>query len=239
MAEHWVSLGAEWLHVVNLDGAFGQAFSTGLGRASPNLRVVKEIAGSKFRVPTPNSQPPTLRLGSGQASNLQVQLGGGLRTLSDIEAALELGVARVILGTVAVTEPSLVAEAVRRFGAHRIVVGIDARSGKAATHGWREVTSVLATELALGMKDVGVERLVYTDIARDGMLSGVNIQATGELAQCTGLKIIASGGVSSLDDVRRLKGIESSGVEGVIIGQALYTGALELREAIEIAGARC
>lgn len=211
MAEHWVSQGAEWLHVVNLDGAFGQA--------SSNLRVVEEIISS-------NLQPPT--------SNLQIQFGGGLRTLADIEGALEVGLARVILGTVAVEEPSLVADAVNRFGADRIVVGIDARRGQVATHGWQEVSSVAAAELALRVKELGVERIVYTDIARDGMLSGVNVEATRELAQCTGLKIIASGGVSSLDDVRRLKESEASGVEGVIIGQALYSGALELRDAIQI-----
>ena len=169
------------------------------------------------------------------AMGIPVQLGGGLRTVADIEGALELGLARVILGTVAVKEPSLVAEAVNRFGAESIVVGIDARKGKVATHGWQEVSSVAATELALRVKALGVERIVYTDISRDGMLSGANVEATGELAQRTGLKIIASGGVSSLDDVRRLKDTETSGVEGVIIGQALYSGALELREAIVIA----
>jgi phosphoribosylformimino-5-aminoimidazole carboxamide ribotide isomerase len=211
MAEHWVSQGAEWLHVVNLDGAFGQA--------SSNLRVVGEIISSNLQPPTPN---------------LQIQFGGGLRTMAEIEAALELGLDRVILGTVAVREPSLVAEAVQRFGAERIVVGIDARKGNVATHGWQEVSSVAATELALRVKALGVERVVYTDIARDGMLSGVNVEATRELAQRTGLKVIASGGVSSLDDVRRLKEVEASGVEGVIIGQALYSGALELREAIQI-----
>ena len=209
MAEHWASQGAEWLHVVNLDGAFGQA--------SSNLRVVEEITA---------------------VVGIPIQFGGGLRTMADIEGALELGLTRVILGTVAVKEPSLVAEAVQRFGANRIVVGIDARKGKAATHGWQEISSLAATELALRVKELGVERVVYTDIARDGMLSGVNVEATRELAQRTGLKVIASGGVSSLDDLRRLKEAEASGVEGVIIGQALYSGALELREAIELAATR-
>jgi phosphoribosylformimino-5-aminoimidazole carboxamide ribotide isomerase len=206
MAEHWVSQGAEWLHVVNLDGAFGQA--------SSNLRVAEEMTA---------------------AVGIPVQFGGGLRTMADIEGALKLGLARVILGTVAVEEPSLVAEAVKRFGAESIVVGIDARKGKAATHGWQEVTSVTATELALRVRELGVERVVYTDIARDGMLSGVNVEASGELAQRTGLWVISAGGVSSLDDLRRLKETEASGVEGVIIGQALYSGALELREAIVVA----
>jgi phosphoribosylformimino-5-aminoimidazole carboxamide ribotide isomerase len=219
MAEHWASQGAEWLHVVNLDGAFGQA--------SSNLRVVGEMISSNLQpFGYAQARPPT--------SNLQIQFGGGLRTMADIKGALELGLARVILGTVAVEDPSLVAEAVQRFGAERIVIGIDARKGKVATHGWQEVSSIAATELALRVRELGVERVVYTDIARDGMLSGVNVEATRELAQRTGLKIIASGGVSSLDDLRRLKEVEASGVEGVIIGRALYSGALELREAIQI-----
>jgi phosphoribosylformimino-5-aminoimidazole carboxamide ribotide isomerase len=223
MAEHWVSQGAEWLHVVNLDGAFGQASSPSLsppqlwGGSSKNLRAIGEITA---------------------AVGIPVQFGGGLRTMADIEVALGLGVDRVILGTVAVEEPSLVAEAVQRFGAERIVVGIDARKGKAATHGWQEVSSVTAAELAFRTKELGVERVVYTDIARDGMLSGVNVEAVRELAQRTGLKVIASGGVSSLDDLRRLKEAEASGVEGVIIGQALYSGALDLREAIELVATR-
>jgi phosphoribosylformimino-5-aminoimidazole carboxamide ribotide isomerase len=219
MAEHWVSQGAEWLHVVNLDGAFGQASSPPLsppqlwGGSSKNLRVAGEIVA---------------------AAGIPIQFGGGLRTMADIEGALELGLTRVILGTVAVKEPSLVADAVKRFGAERIVVGIDARRGQVATHGWQEVSSMAAPELALEVRDLGVERVVYTDIARDGMLSGANVEAVKELAQRTGLRVIASGGVSSLNDVRRLKEIEASGVEGVIIGQALYGGALELREAIQI-----
>jgi len=213
MAAHWVIQGAEWLHVVDLDGAFG--------RASSNLRMVKEIVSSNFHPPT---------------SNIQIQFGGGLRTMADIEEALELGLARVILGTVAVKEPSLVAEAVQRFGADRIAVGIDARKGNVATHGWQEVSSVAATELAFRVKELGVERIIYTDISRDGMLSGVNVEAVGELAQRAGLQVIAAGGVSSLDDIRRLKEIEHFGIEGVIIGQALYAGAFSLAEAIKTGG---
>ena len=214
MAEHWASQGAEWLHVVNLDGAFGQAPSTGSGRASSNLRVVEEMTAA---IGTP------------------IQFGGGLRTTADIEGALGIGVHRIVLGTVAVEEPSLVAEAVQRFGAERIVVGIDARKGKAAIHGWQEVSSVTAAELAFRVRELGVERVVYTDIARDGMLSGVNVEVVRALAQRTGLKVIASGGVSSLDDLRRLKEAEADGVEGVIIGQALYSGVLELPAAIAVA----
>lgn len=206
MAEHWASQGAEWLHVVNLDGAFGEA--------SSNLQVVEEMVA---------------------VVGIPIQFGGGLRTMADIEGALGMGVARVVLGTVAVEEPSLVTEAVRRFGAERIVVGIDARKGRVAIHGWQELSSLAPIELAFRVRELGVERVVYTDIARDGVLSGINVEATRELAECTGLKVIASGGVSSLDDVRRLKEVEASGVEGVIIGQALYSGALDLQEAIEIA----
>jgi len=188
--------------------------------------VVEEMISSKLKVQSSNFR-------------LKIQFGGGLRTMADIEGALELGLTRVILGTVAVEEPSLVAEAVQCFGAERIVVGIDARRGRAATHGWREISSVAATELAFRARELGVERVVYTDTARDGMLCGVNVEAVRELAERTGLCVIASGGVSSLDDVRRLKEVEASGVEGVIIGQALYSAALELRQAIEIARSRC
>jgi phosphoribosylformimino-5-aminoimidazole carboxamide ribotide isomerase len=152
-----------------------------------------------------------------------------------VVAALGLGVTRVILGTVAVREPDLVAEAVRRFGAERIVVGIDAREGMVATHGWQEMSEMTATALSQAMRSLGVVRIVYTDIARDGMLSGVNTEATIELARATGLKVIASGGVASMDDIIRVKAGEKDGVEGVIIGQALYTGAVSLPEAIEIA----
>lgn len=198
-AGRWVAEGARWLHVVNLDGAFEEA--------SDNPRAVQAIVRA---VPVP------------------VQFGGGLRTLDDIAAALEWGVARVVLGTVAVREPELVAEAVRRFGGDRIAVGIDARDGKVAIRGWQEQSRLTALELAERVKAAGVVRIVYTDISRDGTLAGPNVARTGELAQRSGLRVVASGGVGSLDDLRRLRWIEPYGVEGVIVGQALYTGAIRL-----------
>ncbi len=205
VAGQWEQQGAAWLHVVNLDGAFGQQ--------SPNLAVVRDIVA---------------------AVGIPVQFGGGLRDLAAVAEALRLGVARVILGTVAVRQPEVVAEAVRRFGAERIVVGIDARDGRVAVHGWTEVSAVEAAELGRRMAGMGVRRAVYTDVSRDGMLTGVNVEATAALARATGLRVIASGGVASLDDIRRLKAVEPDGVEGVIIGQALYAGAVGLGEAIEV-----
>ena len=214
VAQQWVAQGANWLHVVNLDGAFGEA---GTGPQPPiNLRRVQEIRAA---VPRTN-----------------MQFGGGIRTLADVVASLALGVTRVILGTVAVREPDLVAEAVRRFGPERIVVGIDARDGMVATHGWQQTSETTATELGRAMRSLGVERVVYTDIARDGMLSGVNVEATIKLARETGLKVIASGGVASIDDILAVKAGEKDGVEGAITGQALYTGAVSLPAALEVAG---
>jgi phosphoribosylformimino-5-aminoimidazole carboxamide ribotide isomerase len=222
VARQWVTQGAEWLHVVNLDGAFGE--SNAALRRPINLRRLEEIHMAVPRTP--------------------IQFGGGIRTLDDIETALSLGATRVILGTVAVREPDLVVAALRRFGVERIVVGIDARDGQVATHGWQQVSNTTTT-LALGwaMRQRGVRRVIYTDIARDGMLSGVNVEATTALVRGTGLRVIASGGVASLDDVAQLKAKEdrrvsngfAGGIEGLIIGQALYTGVVSLSEAIHLA----
>jgi phosphoribosylformimino-5-aminoimidazole carboxamide ribotide isomerase len=222
VARQWVAQGAEWLHVVNLDGAFGESEAT--LRRPVNLRRLEEIHTAVPETP--------------------IQFGGGLRTLQDAETALSLGATRVILGTVAVRDPDLVVEALRRFGAERIVVGIDARDGQVATEGWRQVSDT-TTALALGraMRQRGVRRVVYTDIARDGMLAGVNVEATTALVRGTGLRVIASGGVASLDDLARLKAKEdrqgsngfAGGIEGVIIGQALYTGTISLPDAIQMA----
>ncbi|MGQ9627222.1 MAG: 1-(5-phosphoribosyl)-5-[(5-phosphoribosylamino)methylideneamino]imidazole-4-carboxamide isomerase [Anaerolineae bacterium] len=207
MAEHWAGQGAEWLHVVNLDGAFGES--------SQNLKVLAGIL---------------------EAVKIPVQFGGGLRDMEAIEEALAMGVRRVVLGTVAVREPEVMAGALARFGSERICVGIDARDGLVATHGWQEMEAMSALELARMMKDLGLTRIIYTDIARDGMLSGVNAEASSELARQTGLRVIASGGLSSLNDIRRLKEMEKDGVEGAIIGRALYTGVISLPEALRIAG---
>ncbi|MCS7221705.1 MAG: 1-(5-phosphoribosyl)-5-[(5-phosphoribosylamino)methylideneamino]imidazole-4-carboxamide isomerase [Anaerolineae bacterium] len=207
-AQRWASLGAEWLHVVNLDGALE------LDDAAVNLRYLAEIH---------------------RAVPVLIQFGGGLRTLADIELALQLGATRVVLGTVAIRQPELVAHAVDRFGAERIVVGIDARDGRVAVHGWRDVTEMAAIELAREMSALGVSRIVYTDIGRDGMLSGVHVQAIVELAQASQLPVIASGGVRDLRDIEALKAFEPMGIEGVIVGQALYAGTLDLTAAIELA----
>ena len=231
VARHWESLGAKWLHVVNLDAALagrdrgqgrGQGRDQGQGQdlnlnlhlnlhLSPNLRRLAEIRA---------------------ATQIPIQFGGGLREIDDIALALALGATRVVLGTVAVRQPQVVAQAVARFGAERIVVGIDARAGRAAIEGWQETSTVDAISVGRLMRDLGVTCGVYTDISRDGALTGVNVMAAAQLAAATGLKIIASGGVAGLDDIISLAGHVQDGIEGVIVGQALYTGALDLREAL-------
>lgn len=213
MARHWAALGAEWLHIVNLDGALGDSGPAG-GERPLNLQRLSEIRN---------------------AVEIPIQFGGGLRRLEDIELALDLGATRVVLGTAAVRDPGLVRQAIGRFGARQIVAGIDARDGRVATHGWTETSDLLATTLALVLADMGLRRLVYTDISRDGMLAGVNLAATVELARSSGLAVIASGGVSGLADIEALAGHEADGVEGAIIGQALYSGALDLGQALAAA----
>lgn len=206
MALRWQAEGARYIHLVDLDGAFeGQP---------RNLSVVREIV---------------------RAIRVLVELGGGIRTIEDVEGILGMGVARAILGTVAVANRGLVKEMVQRFGAERIVVGIDAREGKVAIRGWEEETKVPAVELAQVVKKLGIERVIYTDIGRDGTMAGPNLEATGRLAAESGLRVVASGGVSSLEQIRGLKRLEGVGVEGVIIGKALYEGRINLREAIRVA----
>jgi phosphoribosylformimino-5-aminoimidazole carboxamide ribotide isomerase len=212
VAQQWVDQGAAWLHIVNLDGAFGESGKSGL---PINLQRLKEIQEVLPETP--------------------IQFGGGVRSLADMETALSLGGTRIILGTVAVQNPNLVAEAVRRFGAERTVVSIDAQDGQVATHGWRKTSDTTAIALGRAMRQRGVTRVVYTDIARDGMLTGVNVEATAALSRATGLQVIASGGVASLVDVSSLREKAEHGIEGVIIGQALYTGVLSLPEAIRVA----
>ena len=208
-ARLWVEMGAEWLHVVNLDGAFGDQ-----ARAGQNWQALRDIL---------------------KAVEVPVQFGGGLRTMTDVEAALSLGVARVVIGTAAVTNPGLVQEALVRFGNERIALAVDARDGRVATHGWQQLTQVTAIALALQMRTLGVRRVIYTDIARDGTLTGVNAPACAALAAESGLAVIASGGVASLADVRRVKEVQSCGVEGLIIGKALYSGAVDLTQALAVA----
>jgi phosphoribosylformimino-5-aminoimidazole carboxamide ribotide isomerase len=197
MALHWEEQGATRLHLVDLDGAFsGQAAHL-------------EIAKSIFR-----------------ALKIPVQFGGGLRSMKQIETILDLGAERAILGTIAVDDPHVVEEAVRRHAA-AIVVGIDARKGKVVLRGWVDRTALTAVELALRMKDLGVERVIYTDVARDGMLRGVNYQETESLCRETGIRVIASGGVSDIEDIRALWERRAYGIEGVILGRSLYDGKLD------------
>jgi phosphoribosylformimino-5-aminoimidazole carboxamide ribotide isomerase len=213
VARRWVAEGAEWLHVVNLDGALGDT-SPG-DEQMINLRRLAEIRAAEPETP--------------------IQFGGGIRSLADGEAVLRLGATRVVLGTVAVQAPDLVTGALERFGAERIVIGLDAREGRVATHGWQQTSDTTATALGQAMRERGVRRVVYTDIARDGMLTGANVAATAALARETGLRVIASGGVASLADIEQLKANETVGIEGVIIGQALYTGAVSLPTVLQVA----
>ncbi len=212
MAEHWAGLGARWLHVVNLDGAF--TGSSHAASESPNLAALRRILASV---------------------SVPVQFGGGLRDLAGIELVLQTGVARVVLGTLAVRQPEIVREAVARWGAERVVAGLDAKDGMVATHGWQTQSALSAVDVALRMRAMGVARIVFTDIARDGMLQGVNVEATSALAHASGLAVIASGGLASLDDIVRLQAHAADGIEGVIIGQALYTGAVNLPDALRVA----
>jgi phosphoribosylformimino-5-aminoimidazole carboxamide ribotide isomerase len=202
VAKRWQELGAKVIHVVDLDGAFSGT--------QKNIEGIKNIR---------------------RAVSVDIELGGGIRDMERIEMLLGLGINRVILGTVAIERPELVKEASRRFPG-RIIVGIDAKDGLVAVKGWVEVTSVKAKELALKMEEYGAWGIIYTDISRDGMLTGPNIEAIREMVEAVNIPVIASGGVSSIDDIKRLK--EIKGLWGVITGKALYTGAIDLKEAIEI-----
>ena len=199
-ATHWVKEGARRLHLVDLNGAFA---------GTPiHKNVVEAIARAHPELP--------------------IQIGGGIRSLETIRHYLEAGVSFVIIGTKAVQDPEFVEQACREFAGH-IIVGIDAKDGLVATDGWANVTNVKATDLAIRFADAGVSSIVYTDIARDGMMQGVNMDQTVNLAQACGLPVIASGGVTNLDDIRGLKG--KAGILGAITGRAIYEGTLNLREA--------
>lgn len=201
MAKKFASVGAERLHLVDLNGA--------LDGKLVNLKTIKKIVASV---------------------NLPVQLGGGIRTLASVAQLLDLGIDRVILGTIAIRQPALVREAVAKFRAERVIIGIDARDNKVAVSGWQEQTDLSAIDLALQMKKFGVRRINYTDIARDGMLTGPNLAATKKLAQETGLKITASGGVSKIQDIEALKKLAVFGVDSVIVGKAIYEKRIRLAD---------
>jgi phosphoribosylformimino-5-aminoimidazole carboxamide ribotide isomerase len=196
-AELWKAEGVEWLHVVNLDGAFGR-------EPSANRAALQ----------------PILSLG------LKVQFGGGLRDREAIRAALDAGVSRAVIGTAAVDNPTLVDWALETYGSERVAVAIDARDGLVRTKGWAEQTSVRAADLGCNLQTRGLTWCIFTDISRDGLQTGVNLPATTSLAAASGLQVIASGGVASEEDVRRVR---AAGLAGIIIGRALYEGKIQLR----------
>ena len=202
-ALHWLEQGARRLHLVDLNGAFA-------GKPK-NLGVVKEILQEI-------------------AGEIPVQLGGGIRDLDTIEQYIDAGMRYVIIGTAAVKNPGFLADACSAFGGH-IIVGLDAKDGKVATDGWSKLTGHEVTTLARKYEDMGVESIIYTDIGRDGMLSGVNIEATVRLSQASSIPVIASGGLSNMDDIDKLCAVEEEGVIDVIAGRAIYSGDLDFAAA--------
>lgn len=202
IALRWEEGGAEFLHVVDLDGA--------LAGEPQNMDAIKHIL---------------------QAVKIPVEVGGGIRSMESIDRLLSIGVSRVILGSVAVHKEELVQEACSAYG-NRIVVGIDAKKGIVATDGWEKSGDISAVELAKKLGTFGLETIIYTDISRDGTLSGVNVTETAHLARASGIKVIASGGVKSISDIEELKKRECDGIIGVIVGKSIYEGTLSLTEAI-------
>ncbi len=202
VAKSYEKDGAEFIHVVDLDGA--------LKGNGANLNVIKQIV---------------------EAVSIPVQTGGGIRSLIDIKTRIDAGVARVIIGSAAVSDPDMVKEAVELYG-NKIAVGIDAKDGFVATHGWEKVSSMDATELAKSMQSIGVATIIYTDIATDGMLQGPNLSAMAQMAAAVDLDVIASGGVSCAEDIAALL---KTGVAGVIVGKALYAKRLTLAQALQAA----
>ena len=203
-ARRWLSLGARWLHVVNLEGAFSQNDSLNRFALSAISAVAKEFGA-------------------------QIQFGGGLRSIDDVQRAIDLGISRVVLGTLAIKQPEVVKTALEKFGVEKIAVGIDARAGLVHVHGWTENSGISALELAIQMRNLGLRTVIFTDISRDGLGSGLNISYTRQLAQASGLDIIASGGVHTLQDVIAAR---DANLSGVVIGRALYEGTIELKEAL-------
>ena len=203
MARHWVEQGARRLHLVDLNGAFA-----GKPRNEAAIRAIIQEVGE----------------------DIPVQLGGGIRDLGTIERYLDDGLSYVIIGTAAVKNPGFLRDACRAFGGH-IIVGLDAKDGKVATDGWSKLTGHEVVDLARKFEDYGVESIIYTDIGRDGMLQGINIEATVRLAQAVTVPVIASGGLSNLNDIDALCKVQDEGVEGVICGRAIYSGDLNFSSA--------
>lgn len=200
IAKEWEACGASFIHLVDLDGAL-------CGHAV-NAEVIRKIASTV---------------------NIPVEVGGGIRNIKDIEDVLALGVSRVIIGTKAVENPNFIKEAVDKFDADKIVAGVDAKDGLVAIHGWEKVSNIKAVDLCMEMKKLGIKTIIYTDISKDGMLSGPNVYQTKLLSDQTGLDIIASGGVSGLKD---LELVDEAGIHGAIIGKALYEKKIDLRQAV-------
>lgn len=202
VAAHWQEKGASFLHLVDLDGA--------LAGYSVNEEVIRRIADTV---------------------SIPIEIGGGIRSKEAVERMLDLGVRRVIIGTKAAEHPEFLRDMVRTFGEEAIVAGVDAKDGMVAVEGWEKVSSLTASDLCLTMKEYGVRHIVYTDISRDGMLSGPNVEATRKLTEETGLDIIASGGVSCMED---LKCLHEAGIRGAIIGKALYENRIDLAKAVRL-----
>ena len=207
-ARRWEAEGAKWLHVVDLDGAFA--------KKPKNLEAIGNIV---------------------EAVGVPVQVGGGVRTLETLSSYLELGVERVVVGTAAHKDPDLVVAACERFPG-KVVLGIDSRQGRVAVEGWSQTTRMESEKLAAKFENLILAAIVYTDISKDGMQTGPNIQATRRLAQAVSIPVIASGGVGNLDHILALLPLQQDGVVGVIVGRALYTGSVDLREAITLSTRR-
>ena len=202
VAAYWQEKGASFLHLVDLDGA--------LAGYSVNEEAIRRIA---------------------ETISIPIELGGGIRSGEAVERMLGLGVRRVIIGTKAAEHPEFLRDMVKEYGEDAIVAGVDARDGMVAVEGWEKVSALTASSLCLTMKEYGVKHIVYTDISRDGMLSGPNVEATRKLTEDTGLDIIASGGVSCMEDLKRL---HEAGIRGAIIGKALYENRIDLAEAVKL-----
>lgn len=205
-ARRWLADGARWLHVVNLDGAFGDQDNANRAALESILQAAEEFGA-------------------------RIQFGGGIRSKGTVEGVLALGVHRAILGTAAVEQPEIISEAVREHGAERIAVAIDARDGLVRVRGWMDDSGISATDLALRMRTLGLRTVIFTDVSRDGLGSGLNISSTRELAWLSGLDVIASGGVHTIEDVRAAK---EANLAGAIVGRALYEGTIVLKEALEL-----
>ncbi len=207
MALHWVAQGARRLHVVDLDGAFA-----GKPKNQAAIKAIVKAVGD----------------------NIPVQLGGGVRDLDTIEKVLDGGVSYVIIGTAAVKNPGFLRDACGAFGGS-IIVGLDAKDGKVATDGWSKLTGHDIIDLAKKFEDYGIDGIIYTDIGRDGMLSGVNIEATVRLAQAVGVPIFASGGIGGISDIEKLCAVEDEGIEGAILGRSIYEGSIDFAKAQDLA----